>query len=529
MTLFPQPSDDDLGRIYDQHYTLLNRTAEEKQHFAELKRATARHYLDLIGRYRGRHGGRLLDIGCGSGDLLAVGVSLGYEVTGIEYSPHSCAEARERIGGNGEVICGELDAVLDRAGAYDVCILSDVIEHVRNPRVFLEKIHSLLSAGGVVFVATPSIDSWSARVLKNNWMEFKEEHIHYFNQNTLHSLLFQCGFERTVPSRGIKTLSLAHILDHFEKYPVRHITPLLRLLCRVLPERLRKRPVKLVASGIIALATGRPMRDRRKLSIVIPVYNEAASVATLLDTVLAFDFEALEKEIVIVESNSTDGTRDIVLRYQDHPEVKLILEERPRGKGHAVRTGLTHATGDFVLIQDADLEYDIEDYDVLLDPLITGRRAFVLGARHGGRTLKLRSFEGRPLSSLLFNFGHWLFKTMVNVSFRLRLKDPFTMYKVFRRDCLTGLKLECNYFDLDFELVIKLVRKGYVPLEIPVNYRSRSFHEGKKVSMLRDPLTWVRAVVKFRFQRLDLFQSVEALAQQNEPAVRKSTSVGVVD
>jgi glycosyltransferase involved in cell wall biosynthesis len=189
--------------------------------------------------------------------------------------------------------------------------------------------------------------------------------------------------------------------------------------------------------------------------------------------------------------------------------VRLVLEDRPRGKGHAVRTGLAHVTGDFILIQDADLEYDLEDYEVLLEPLVTGRKAFVLGARHGGKIWKLRSFEGNRLASGVLNLGHWFFKTLVNVLFGLKLGDPFTMYKVFRRDCLSGLKLECNRFDLDYELVIKLVRKGYIPMEIPVNYRSRAFSEGKKVSMLRDPLTWLRALVKFRLQRLDLFQMVD--------------------
>ena len=100
------------------------------------------------------------------------------------------------------------------------------------------------------------------------------------------------------------------------------------------------------------------------------------------------------------------------------------------------------------------------------------------------------------------NLGHWIFASLVNVVYGLRLKDPFTMYKVFRSDCLEGLKFECNRFDFDYELLIKLVRKGYRPIEIPVNYRSRSFKEGKKVKVIRDPLTWLRAIMKFRFQKL---------------------------
>ena len=517
LTMFPQPSNEALAEIYGRDYTLMQASAEAKLHFADLKRATAAHYLELIGRYRGRNDGRLLEIGCGSGDLLSVAATLGYQVTGVEYSEHSCAEARDRLRGKGEIIQGEVSSVANRSQNYDVCILSDVIEHVRDPRAFLEQIYELLIPGGVVFIATPTLDSSSAKFMKNKWMEFKDEHLHYFSQNTLHSLLFQCGFERTVPSAGVKTLSLRYILDHFEKYPVGQLGGFLRTLSRILPRSLGTRPVRIVASGMIAMASKGSRRSSRKLSIVLPVYNEAATLKKLLDGVLAHELDGMEKEIVLVESNSTDGSREIAKQYRNHPKVKLVLEDRPRGKGHAVRTGLANVTGDFILIQDADMEYDLDDYDVLLEPLAAGRSAFVLGARHGGRIWKLRSFQGNGLTSGFLNFGHWFFKTLLNVMFGVKLSDPFTMYKIFRKDCLSGLTLECNRFDLDFELVIKLVRKGYVPIEIPVNYRSRSFSEGKKVSMFSDPLTWFRALIRFRLQPLDLFQLVDNAQHAEKP------------
>ena len=116
----------------------------------------------------------------------------------------------------------------------------------------------------------------------------------------------------------------------------------------------------------------------------------------------------------------------------------LVRQERPLGKGSAVRAGLARATGDFVLIQDADLEYDLADYERLLEPLVAYRRALVLGSRHGGNALGIRSFTRQPVLSLLLNAGHWAFTALVNVLFAQRLRDPFTMYKVFRRDCLTG-------------------------------------------------------------------------------------------
>lgn len=238
---------------------------------------------------------------------------------------------------------------------------------------------------------------------------------------------------------------------------------------------------------------------KKVLSVIVPAYNEAATARAALDAILAKTIPGWDLEIVIVESNSTDGTRDIVLAYREHPRVKLILQEQPRGKGHAVRAGFGHATGDVILIQDADLEYDVADYDLLLAPIAAGRQDFVLGSRHGEGGLSIRKFTGRPLQSLVFNTAHWGFAFLLNASLGIWLRDPFTMYKVFRRECLTGLTFECNRFDFDWELLIKLVRKGHRPIEIPVSYKSRSFQEGKKIRMFRDPLTWMVAWAKSRF------------------------------
>lgn len=241
---------------------------------------------------------------------------------------------------------------------------------------------------------------------------------------------------------------------------------------------------------------------RQALSVIVPIYNERETVRAALDAILAKQIPGWTLEIILIESNSTDGTREIVAEYRSHPRVKLILEEKPRGKGYAVRTGLAQATGDVVLIQDADLEYDLNDYDVLLAPIATGRQAFVLGSRHGTGGWAIRKFADQPLQALVLNLGHWGFTFLINVSLGVWLRDPFTMYKVFRRDCLDGLTFECNRFDFDWELLIKLIRKGYRPIEIPITYHSRSFKEGKKVSIIRDPITWIFAWAKSRFSRL---------------------------
>ncbi|WP_404421227.1 glycosyltransferase family 2 protein [Nibricoccus sp. IMCC34717] len=236
-----------------------------------------------------------------------------------------------------------------------------------------------------------------------------------------------------------------------------------------------------------------------KLSVIVPIFNEAATAREALDAIVAKTIPGWDIEVILVESNSTDGTRDIVESYRDRPRVRILLEDRPRGKGHAVRTGFAVATGDVFLIQDADLEYDLADYDLLLAPIAAGRQNFVLGSRHGEGGWAIRKFTDQPMRALVLNAAHWSFTFLINFSCGVWLHDPFTMYKVFRRECIEGLTFRCNRFDFDWELLIKLIRKGHRPIEIPITYRSRSFAEGKKIRMFRDPLTWIAAWARSRF------------------------------
>ncbi len=508
MFLNPQPSDSELAAIYNANYFLGAESEDGRAATRAMKSETAREYLRAIKRYAGSNTGRLLEVGCGDGDFLVEAEAAGYTVVGVEYASAACDQARSRLK-NGTICCGELAEAGLEPEQFDVCILSDVIEHVRDPRAFLELIHKLLKPDGVIFIATPSLASWSARLLRQNWMEWKREHLTYFDPSTIQTALFKTGFREMIVQPGWKILSLSYIVQHFERYPVPFVTPAMKTLRRFLPKASMEKYRRVVASGMMVFARKKEVAAQPKLSVVLPAYNEAATFESLLKAVLRKRVPDLEIEVVIVESNSTDGTREIACKYKDHPGVRLVLEDKPQGKGHAVRTGLTHATGDYVLIQDADLEYDLEDYDALLEPLTSGREAFTLGARHGGGAWKMRQFTGQPLLSMVLNSGHWFFTTLVNVLFWQKLKDPFTMYKVFRRDCLYGLNFKCNRFDFDYELLVKLLRKGYRAVELPVNYRSRSFKEGKKVSMFGDPLSWVKACFKLRLETVDPMAEVE--------------------
>jgi glycosyltransferase involved in cell wall biosynthesis len=246
-----------------------------------------------------------------------------------------------------------------------------------------------------------------------------------------------------------------------------------------------------------------------KVSIVIPIFNEAGTVEQLLEAVLRQPLPAnLAKELVLIESNSSDGSRQKVEAFVNRHQggdatLKLILQDAPRGKGFAVREGLVQATGDIVLIQDADLEYDVADYPTLLQPILDGHADFVLGSRHlSAGHWKIRRFERNPLKASIMNFGGRFFHMLFNVVYGVSLTDPTTMYKVFLRECIRGVNFESNRFDFDWELVAKLVRLGFTPYEVPISYRSRGFDEGKKVNFFRDPFTYIRAIFKYRVQRI---------------------------
>jgi glycosyltransferase involved in cell wall biosynthesis len=237
-----------------------------------------------------------------------------------------------------------------------------------------------------------------------------------------------------------------------------------------------------------------------KLSIILPVYNEERYVAQVIETVLAKRLR-VEKEVIIVESNSKDRTREIVQTFAGRPGVKIVLEDGPQGKGHAVKTGLQAVTGTIVLIQDADFEYDVDDYDALLEPILQHKTSFVLGSRSLGLDdWKVRKFEGSPIKRLMLNGAQVAFAHTYNALYGQHITDVNTMFKVFRSECLEGLDLESDGFNLDIELACKLAANGNSPIEVPVNYVARGFAEGKKISFVRDALPSYYAFFKYRFK-----------------------------
>lgn len=381
---------------------------------------------------------------------------------------------------------------------FDSIVLPYSLEKFDNPAAVLETCNIHLKTGGLLLVSTQTVDSKWVKFLGKQWTGWRPENLFYFNRKTIQLLLEQHGFRRMAFAKDSRLYSLQHVLARAKVYPRSTVTNGARLLS-CLPQALRRSATARVQSSGLFVSACKAPSSPQSLSIIMPVFNERDSFADTLQKVLAKEVEGIgTKEVLIIESNSTDGTRELVKQFENHPQVKVVYEEKPRGKGHAVRVGFEHATGDFILIQDADSEYDVDDYDALLEPLLNNRELFILGTRHTG-SWKMRTFTDQPSLAIVMNFGQIVFTTLMNVLYNQRMTDPFTMYKVLRRECLHGINFECNRFDFDHELVIKLVLKGYTAFEIPVNYNSRSYSEGKKVTFVVDPLLWIRANFKFRF------------------------------
>ncbi len=223
-----------------------------------------------------------------------------------------------------------------------------------------------------------------------------------------------------------------------------------------------------------------------KLSIVIPVYNEKDTLNTLLTRVEAVDYE---KEIVLVDDCSTDGTREIVENYKSKKGYTVLIHPLNRGKGAALRTGFAQASGDIIIIQDADLEYDPKDYGKLLEPILDGRADVVYGSR----------FLGGPHRVLFFwhYLGNMALTLLSNMLTNLNLTDMETCYKVFTRQVLESITLKCDRFGFEPEFTCKVSKRNFRIYEVPISYSGRDYSEGKKIGW-KDGVAAIWYIIRFR-------------------------------
>jgi len=225
-----------------------------------------------------------------------------------------------------------------------------------------------------------------------------------------------------------------------------------------------------------------------KLSIIVPVYNERNTIQEVLRRVRAVDIGEIAREIIVVDDGSTDGTPDI-LKLEEDSTTRVLSHGSNQGKGAAIRTALPYVTGDYVIIQDGDLEYDPDDYRVMLAPVLKKKGEVIYGSR----------FTGEHRDMLFWHMlGNKFLSLVTNVFYNTTLSDMETCYKLFSRESLEGINIKSNRFDFEPEITAKILKKKIRIYEVPISYAGREYHEGKKITW-RDGVFALWALIKFRF------------------------------
>ena len=227
----------------------------------------------------------------------------------------------------------------------------------------------------------------------------------------------------------------------------------------------------------------------KKISVIIPVYNEIKTLDEIVQKVEEASLCGLEKELIFVDDASNDGTTGILKKYEN--KYKVYYHEKNQGKGAAIRTAMEHMTGDIMIIQDADLEYDPVDYEELLKLILDNRADVVYGSRLSG---------GKPSRSFMFTHlvGNKMLTLITNILYNTTLTDMETCYKAFRTDFLKGIVIKSDRFDFEPEITAKVLKRRARLYELPISYYGREYAEGKKITW-KDGVHAIWALVKFRF------------------------------
>jgi glycosyltransferase involved in cell wall biosynthesis len=251
-----------------------------------------------------------------------------------------------------------------------------------------------------------------------------------------------------------------------------------------------------------------------KLSVVMPVYNERSTLREAVEKVLAVP---LEIELICVDDGSRDGSVEILQELQrDHAQIKILLQPKNMGKGAALRRGIQEATGHYLVIQDADLEYDPGEYPILLDPLIQGKADVVYGSRFlGGRAHRVLYFW--------HSFGNWLLTLFSNILTNINLSDMETCYKMFRREAIQSIAIEEERFGFEPEITVKIAKRRLRIYEVGISYWGRTYEEGKKIGW-RDGMRALWCLMKYsikedRAKEPSLVAIENALGDQSKASI----------
>jgi SAM-dependent methyltransferase len=485
MVLDPIPSEQELHAVYNEGYfendeltqsdvskvygyvDYISERINKQKNYASICR-TLRRFVIPSSRTP-----RLLDFGCGLGFFLDNAFEAGFEPTGVEFNRYALEYIRRRYA-HRTVHFSDLDA----SERFDVITMFDVVEHLRDPFATIQSIRRMLNDNGIAVITTMDSTSFVSRIMGKRLEDFRRirEHLFFFSRGNLVSILIKQGFD------------VLRVSSHGHSFELRLLANRLRTVLPVVgvPLSWFVKLVPLVGGWSVYLdprtkfiVYARKRRERRPappspatLSIVVPVFNEAATVEQVLDSLLSFE-PRMGKEIIVVDDGSTDATFEILSRCAKGDRIRVLRMPTNRGKGAAVAVGIGASHGDYVIIQDADMEYDPADVPQLLNVMAETGALAVYGSRFTGRYRRTGAFLP-TIANRFLTFA-------CNLVNNLNLSDVMTGYKLFDGNLIRSLTLKSVGFDFEAEVTCRLARKGVPIIEAPITYRARTYLEGKKI------------------------------------------------
>lgn len=246
-----------------------------------------------------------------------------------------------------------------------------------------------------------------------------------------------------------------------------------------------------------------------KITIIVPVYNEEKTLSEILTRIdnQTFSDPNIEKEVLVIDNGSTDRSHAIAASFCGNaPGFRLLTIDKNVGKGHAMKLGYAEGQGEVFIVQDADLEYDPNDYEKLVMPILNGETKFVMGVRFYNSnvsTWRIRNIRGEKAYGFILNLGGIFMNSLIYLLYGVKLYDQATMFKVHHRDLIQLIRLNADRFELETEMNCKLLRHKVVPLQLPINYQARGKKDGKKIRLFKDGFSIIKVILKYRFVPLE--------------------------
>jgi hypothetical protein len=485
MVLDPMPSEEELHAVYNEGYF-------ENQNLTQADVSKVYGYVDYISERINKQKNyasicrtlqrftipahrppRLLDYGCGLGFFLDSAFEAGFEPHGVEFNQYALDYIHHRYAYRAFHFSD-----MDTTERYDAITMFDVVEHLRDPFATIAATRNMLAENGVLVMTTMDSTSFVSRIMGKRLEDFRRirEHLFFFSRSNLVSVLIKQGFEVLAVGSHGHSFELKLLATR-----LRNVLPVVGVpmtwLLKMLPFMSSWSVYLDPRTKFIVYA--RKRRERRPspsphslFSIVVPAFNEAATIDRVLDALIALDV-GMRKEIIVVDDGSTDATSEILASYEARRQIRAIRQPANRGKGAAVAAGIAATRGEYVIIQDADTEYDPADLPALVSAMVETGSLAVYGSRFTGRYRRTGAFMPTVANRIL-TFA----SNLVN---NLNLSDVMTGYKLFDGNLIRALSLKSTGFEFEAEVTCRIARMGVPIVEAPITYNARTYLEGKKI------------------------------------------------